>query len=243
MPTPRWNGGRVFFSSWRLAREAEQLNRLRLEVTELTERADNAIKFLSDMYYARAYRLAANKVGAGDYRSLVDQKLRTAGELYEFMVNEFRDGPRLLPGAAGNRDPDHRDHPHSAGEMRSLQAAPSALSSDHLASSSVGEAQPRSDPLRLRGGNSIERAHRPGARAELKHFGPVLLKRLLVELDAEARACRRGTACSSRCAVCGRRARTRTGRGRGWRTIPECSRWEWMPADGRAAPARDAAPS
>jgi hypothetical protein len=80
-----------FFSRWRLARDAEHLNRLRLDVTELTERADNAIKFLSDMFYARAYRLAASKVGAGDYRSLVDQKLRIAGELYEFMVNEFRE--------------------------------------------------------------------------------------------------------------------------------------------------------
>jgi hypothetical protein len=81
-----------FFSRWRLARAAEHLNHLRLDITELTERADNAIKFLSDMFYARAYRLAAGKVGAGDYRSLVDQKLRTAGELYEFMVNEFREG-------------------------------------------------------------------------------------------------------------------------------------------------------
>jgi hypothetical protein len=79
------------FSRWRLARDAEQLNRLRLDLTELTERADNAIKFLSDMFYARAYRLAALKVGAGDYRNLVDQKLRIAGELYEFMVNEFRE--------------------------------------------------------------------------------------------------------------------------------------------------------
>ena len=72
------------------------LNRLRLDVTELTERADNAIKFLSDMFYARAYRLAAAKVGAGDYRSLVDQKLRTAGELYEFMVNEFREARSFI---------------------------------------------------------------------------------------------------------------------------------------------------
>ena len=84
------------FSRWRLAREAARLNRLRLEVTELTERADNAIKFLSDMFYARAYRLAAARVGAGDYRSLVDQKLRTAGEIYEFMVNEFREARSFL---------------------------------------------------------------------------------------------------------------------------------------------------
>jgi hypothetical protein len=84
------------FSRWRLSREAAHLNQLRLDVTELTERADNAIKFLSDMYYARAYRLAATKVGAGDYRSLVDQKLRTAGDLYDFMVNEFREARSFL---------------------------------------------------------------------------------------------------------------------------------------------------
>jgi hypothetical protein len=84
------------FASWRLAREAKQMNRMRLEVIELTERADNAIKFLSDMYYARAYRLAAAKVGANDYRNLVDQKLKTAGELYHFMVNEYREARSFL---------------------------------------------------------------------------------------------------------------------------------------------------
>lgn len=80
-----------FLSRWKLARSAEQLNRLRLETMELTERTDNAIKFLSDMFYARAYRMAAAKIGANDYRRLVDQKLHAAGELYEFMVNEFRE--------------------------------------------------------------------------------------------------------------------------------------------------------
>ncbi|MEO8126446.1 MAG: hypothetical protein ABI822_05095, partial [Bryobacteraceae bacterium] len=79
------------FSRWKLARAAEHLNTLRLEMMELTERTDNAIKFLSDMFYARAYRLAAAKIGANDYRSLVDQKLHAAGELYDFMVNEFRE--------------------------------------------------------------------------------------------------------------------------------------------------------
>lgn len=74
---------------WRMAREAEKLNTLRLEITELTERADNAIKFLSDMFYARAYRLAAARIGVPDYHTLVDEKLRTAGELYRFLMDEF----------------------------------------------------------------------------------------------------------------------------------------------------------
>jgi hypothetical protein len=77
------------FRRWRMAREAERLNTLRLDVRELTERTDNAIKFLSDMFYARAYRMAAGRVGVTDYRNLVEEKLRTAGELYEFMMNDF----------------------------------------------------------------------------------------------------------------------------------------------------------
>jgi hypothetical protein len=80
---------RGIFSGWKMGREAEHLNTLRLEVTELTERSDNAIKFLSDMFYAKAYRMAASKVGVDDYRLLVEEKLRIAGELYESMVNEF----------------------------------------------------------------------------------------------------------------------------------------------------------
>ena len=74
---------------WRMARQAERLNTMRLDVTELAERTDNAIKFLSDMFYSRVYRVAASKVGVTDYRNLVEQKLRIAGDLYQFMVNEF----------------------------------------------------------------------------------------------------------------------------------------------------------
>jgi len=77
---------------WRLAREATRLHTVLLEVTELTERADNAIKFLGDMFSARLYRLAASKIGVLDYKNLVTQKLRTAEELYRFMVDQFHQG-------------------------------------------------------------------------------------------------------------------------------------------------------
>jgi hypothetical protein len=78
-----------FFRRWRMADEAEKLNTIRLDLTEIAERTDNAIKFLSDMFYARAYQMAARKVGVADYRRLVDEKLKTAAELYEFMVDQF----------------------------------------------------------------------------------------------------------------------------------------------------------
>ncbi len=74
---------------WRMAHSANRLHAVLLEVSELTEHADNAIKFLSDMYAARLYRLAAGKVGVPDYKNLVTQKLRTAEELYDYMVEQF----------------------------------------------------------------------------------------------------------------------------------------------------------
>jgi hypothetical protein len=76
---------------WSLPRDAERFNTIRLDVMELTERIDNAIKFVSDVYYARVYRLAASRLGVSDYRKLVDEKLRTMGELYDFMVDQFNE--------------------------------------------------------------------------------------------------------------------------------------------------------
>ncbi|HEX4166573.1 MAG TPA: hypothetical protein VHZ55_13985, partial [Bryobacteraceae bacterium] len=54
------------------------------------------IKFLSDMFYARTYRLAAARIGVNDYRALVTEKLTTARELYDSMVNEFHQSRTFL---------------------------------------------------------------------------------------------------------------------------------------------------
>lgn len=83
---------RSFFSRWSLASKAQNLNSIRLEVRELSERTDNAIKFLSDMFYARAYRLSAIRLGVEDYHTLVKEKLSTAEDLYDSMINEFHQG-------------------------------------------------------------------------------------------------------------------------------------------------------
>jgi hypothetical protein len=85
----RLEEGTGTWARWRLAREATHLQALLLEVNELTEHADNAIKFLSDMFSARLYKLAAAKVGVPDYKDLVTQKVKTAEELYRFMVDQF----------------------------------------------------------------------------------------------------------------------------------------------------------
>jgi hypothetical protein len=82
-------GGTGWWSRWRTANAASKLHTVLLDVNELTERADNAIKFLSDMFSARLYKLCAQKVGVPDYKDLVKEKLQTAEDLYKFMVEQF----------------------------------------------------------------------------------------------------------------------------------------------------------
>jgi hypothetical protein len=82
-------GGTGLWSRWRTARAASKLHTVLLDVSELTERADNAIKFLSDMFSARLYKLCAQKVGVPDYKDLVKGKLDTAEDLYRFMIEQF----------------------------------------------------------------------------------------------------------------------------------------------------------
>jgi hypothetical protein len=81
----------VLLSRWSLPREAQRFNTIRLDVMDLTERIDNAIKFVSDIYYARVYRLAATRMGVPDYRTLVEKKLDTFGELYDSMVDRYNE--------------------------------------------------------------------------------------------------------------------------------------------------------
>ena len=81
--------GSGIWARWRTARRASRLHTVLLDVDELTERADNAIKFLSDMFSARLYKVAAQKIGVTDYKDLVNQKVHTAEELYRFMVDQF----------------------------------------------------------------------------------------------------------------------------------------------------------
>ena len=84
-------GHESFLSRWRLPRRAGRVNRLRLDIMDLAERTEYAVKFISDTYYARVYRVISSKIGVQDYKALVGEKLKTAGELYEFMVAQFNE--------------------------------------------------------------------------------------------------------------------------------------------------------
>jgi hypothetical protein len=57
-------------------------------------------KFVSDAFYELVYRLAASRVGVPDYRDLVEKKLETARELYNFMVDQFNEAHMFVLEAA-----------------------------------------------------------------------------------------------------------------------------------------------
>jgi hypothetical protein len=84
-------GRESFWKRFRLSRRAGRLNELRLDIMDLAERTEYAVKFISDTYYARVYRVASTRIGVNDYKTLVSEKLKTAGELYEFMVAQFNE--------------------------------------------------------------------------------------------------------------------------------------------------------
>jgi len=81
---------------WTLPREAMRFNRIRVEIMEVRERLDSAIKFVGDVFYARVFRTAADSMGMPQYRGALDDKLRTLGELYGFMIDQFNEARTLV---------------------------------------------------------------------------------------------------------------------------------------------------
>jgi hypothetical protein len=81
---------------WRMRSAAAGLRTMLLDVTELTERTNNALKFTGDMFFARVHKLCAVKIGVTDYQALVQEKLHTADELYDFMIEEFHQARGFL---------------------------------------------------------------------------------------------------------------------------------------------------
>src|SRR2546425_652611 len=85
------SGGRAsrnVFRSFAYRRTARRLNALYLDISELTEKSENSLKFFGDLFASRAYRLAAQKLGLNEWRDLVDRKLRSAGVLYRSLIDE-----------------------------------------------------------------------------------------------------------------------------------------------------------
>jgi hypothetical protein len=82
---PRW------YEQWRWSRytrAARQVHSLFIDVNELTDRTENAVKFIGDIYAVRLFRLAADRLGLVTWKADVEHKLETLDAIYRFAVEQ-----------------------------------------------------------------------------------------------------------------------------------------------------------
>jgi hypothetical protein len=82
---PRWP------QSWfgrRFTRAARHVHALFIDVNELTDRTENALKIAGDVYAARLFSLAAARLGLDHWKGNVRDKLKTLDDIYRFAVEQ-----------------------------------------------------------------------------------------------------------------------------------------------------------
>jgi hypothetical protein len=82
---PRWS------DQWlasRYTRAARQVHSLYIEVNELTDRTENALKFIGDIYAARLFFLIAGRLGLETWKADVEAKLKTMDDIYRFAAEQ-----------------------------------------------------------------------------------------------------------------------------------------------------------
>lgn len=82
---PRW------YDQWigsRYTKAARHVHSLFIDVNELTDRTENALKFIGDIYAARLYALVTERLGLSTWKADVESKLQTLDDIYRFAVEQ-----------------------------------------------------------------------------------------------------------------------------------------------------------
>jgi len=85
LQTPAW------FRGWggrRYTRAAQQVHALFIDVNELTDRAENALRVAGDIYTARVLTLTGSRLGLDQWKANVQEKLKTLDDIYRFAVEQ-----------------------------------------------------------------------------------------------------------------------------------------------------------
>jgi hypothetical protein len=72
----------------RYTRPAQKVHALFIDVNELTDRAENALKIAGDVYTARVFSLAGVRFGLDHWKANVRDKLKTLDDIYRFAVEQ-----------------------------------------------------------------------------------------------------------------------------------------------------------
>jgi hypothetical protein len=68
------------------ARAARQVHALFIDVNELTDRTENALKIIGDVYMARLFSLVGARLDLSRWKTNVNEKLKTLDDIYRFLV-------------------------------------------------------------------------------------------------------------------------------------------------------------
>jgi hypothetical protein len=82
---PRW------YDQWigsRYTRAAREVHSLFIDVNELTDRTENTLKFIGDLYAVRLFSLVADRLGLANWKADVEAKLKTLDDIYGFAVEQ-----------------------------------------------------------------------------------------------------------------------------------------------------------
>jgi hypothetical protein len=72
----------------RFTRAARQVHSLFIDVNELTDKTENALKIAGDVYAARLFTLVATRLGLEQWKGNVREKLKTLDDIYRFAVEQ-----------------------------------------------------------------------------------------------------------------------------------------------------------
>ena len=71
------------------ARAARQVHALYIDVNELTDRTENALKIVGDVYAARLFALVGARLDLARWKTNVSEKLKTLDDIYRFAVERL----------------------------------------------------------------------------------------------------------------------------------------------------------
>ena len=80
---PKW------YDEWigsRYRRAARQVHALFIDVNELTDRTENSLKFVGDIYASRLFGIVADRLGLATWKANVQEKLKTLDDVYRNAV-------------------------------------------------------------------------------------------------------------------------------------------------------------
>ena len=65
-----------------------QLHSLFIDINEITDRTENALKIVGDIYAARVFGLVSARLALGRWKESIDDKLETLDDIYRFAVDQ-----------------------------------------------------------------------------------------------------------------------------------------------------------